>query len=213
MHFECIGLDDGLLKNISLVHLRDVSDYLKFGSKKIKDENEMMMMMETDEESNSAVKKAKNKKILYNKEFGNIYTDVFVEEVHLIYEPLQNFQNHVKSLLEQWNDHAVLMHLLKLSEKILSLPVTTPLMKMLTGLELLLRKSQEWEEVASSTVSLQQQTSQLSPLVARWRKLELQSWKQLLYSKQLQYKNESAKFWLRLYPIIMSNSSDDVFDM
>ena len=53
-------------------------------------------------------------------------------------------------------------------------------LQVLTGVELLLSKAQDWEPYAHRNVSMKPQLDQLSHLVTRWRKLELASWRRLL---------------------------------
>eukprot|EP00198_Chlamydomonas_reinhardtii_P014222 XP_001703559.1 predicted protein [Chlamydomonas reinhardtii] len=64
--------------------------------------------------------------------------------------------------------------------RVLALPLTSPLKAALTGLELLLSRAQVWEETAAQFVSLKAQLGPLAALAARWRRLELSSWKSLL---------------------------------
>jgi len=60
----------------------------------------------------------------------------------------------LKELLDQWPDNALLQQLIKICDRILSFSPQSSLIKVLTGLELLLLKSQQWEDVAASSVSL-----------------------------------------------------------
>jgi len=65
---------------------------------------------------------------------------------------------------------------------ILSFPLSSPLMKLLTGLELSLGKCQEWEANAHKGVSLSAHLEALTTLVLDWRKMELNGWKLCLNS-------------------------------
>ena len=56
----------------------------------------------------------------------------------------------------------------------------TPLMKFVTGVELLLKTCLEWEEVACRATSIKPHIDALSGLVLRWRKMELHAWPALL---------------------------------
>ena len=85
----------------------------------------------------------------------------------------------------------VLYQVKKSCEKVLSLSVREPLMKVLAGVEYILRRSQvlstlssvpscvynvsfkDWEAYAASHVSLCSQLEQLTHLILDWRKLEL----------------------------------------
>lgn len=66
----------------------------------------------------------------------------------------------------------------------MSFSLDAPLMKFLVGLELLLKTSQEWEVNAASHVSLHESLTDITKLIIRWRKLELETWPQLLERKK-----------------------------
>lgn len=55
-----------------------------------------------------------------------------------------------------------------------------PLKAALTGLELLLARSQVWQETAASHVSLTPQLERLAALALRWRRLQLSAWRSLI---------------------------------
>ena len=48
----------------------------------------------------------------------------------------------VRELLAEWSDHPTLKQVMLIIERILDFPVTAPLMKFVTGLEVVLEKSQ-----------------------------------------------------------------------
>ena len=83
-----------------------------------------------------------------------------------------------------------------------------PLGKMLTGLEVILRKSQDWEQHASQRVALGERLSLISRLVVSWRKLELQSWSNLLDVRERQYVLNCRRHWMRLYLLLVENPDD-----
>lgn len=60
------------------------------------------------------------------------------------------------------------------------LSVASPLKAALTGLELLLARAQLWEDTAGAHVSLGEVLRPAAALAARWRTLELSSWRGLL---------------------------------
>lgn len=55
-----------------------------------------------------------------------------------------------------------------------------PLKTALTGLELLLARSQVWQETAAKHVSLAPQLECLAALALRWRRLQLAAWRSLI---------------------------------
>ncbi|KAK2570712.1 Midasin [Acropora cervicornis] len=72
----------------------------------------------------------------------NIYHDSNIQEAVKVKPVLQDFSARVQELLAEWPRHPNLVQLMVVIERILSFPVTSPLMRLLTGLEVLLKKSQ-----------------------------------------------------------------------
>lgn len=64
------------------------------------------------------------------------------------------------------------------------MPLHSPLAAVLAGVELTLRKAQDWEQHAHRGVSLKEELRCLSALVVRWRAVELKSWPQLLGARE-----------------------------
>lgn len=59
----------------------------------------------------------------------------------------------------------------------LRLPLAqTPLMKALTGVELLLRACHEWDRNAHKGVAMKEGLQELTEVVLRWRRMELLCW-------------------------------------
>ena len=85
-----------------------------------------------------------------------------------------------RELLEQWPEHPALQSLQEVCERLRSFRAGTPLMKFVTGVELLLKTCLEWEEVAARHTSIKPHIDALSGLVLRWRKMELHAWPALL---------------------------------
>ncbi len=52
------------------------------------------------------------------------------------------------------------------------------------GLELALKTAQEWETNAASHVSLHVSLTDITKLIIRWRRLELETWPQMLEQKK-----------------------------
>ena len=66
------------------------------------------------------------------------------------------------------------LQLITIVERIRTFPVTSPLMKFVNGLEMVLAKAQEWEQVAAKHVSLSSHLEAITQIIIQWRKLELQ---------------------------------------
>lgn len=78
----------------------------------------------------------------------DFYKDSNVEEVKKCVPILDQVLKRIKQLLEQWPEHPTLQSIVVIIERIFSFPVTSSVFRFLTGLELLLVKMQEWEEIA-----------------------------------------------------------------
>jgi midasin len=102
----------------------------------------------------------------------NIYAELNVAEARLCVEPLANLTARVRELLTEWPEHPVLQQLVKVANRVVSFRLSSPLMQFLSGLELLLRKAQEWEINASSRVTLQAYLEPISRLVLRCNLLQ-----------------------------------------
>ncbi|CAH1798601.1 unnamed protein product [Owenia fusiformis] len=158
-------------------------------------------------ESETSLKSVKSKPY-------DIYHDSNVPEVILCQPILEEFSTAVNKLLVEWPDHPTLKQLLLVIGRILSFPITAPLMKFVTGLETLLQKAQEWEANAAKHVSLQTQLEAVTNQIIDWRKLELKSWDSCLKMVEWKTKENAAKWWLHLYNLLQSyiNSEQDHHD-
>ena len=133
----------------------------------------------------------------------NIYKDSMIEEVKHIWKPMEEFSLKILEYLQEWPENPLLIALLKIVNRIVTFPITTPLIQIVTGLEILLKKGYEWEGYASKRVSIQGKNKEknarimifkgflevFSGIILRWRRLESESWPQLLLSvdKQFEY--------------------------
>lgn len=104
------------------------------------------------------------------------------EEALLVREPLQAMETRLLQLLQEWPEHVLLTQLLQICRRITSLGVHDPLKRIMTGIELLLSRAQQWEVGAAKHVSLDKELTVLISLVGRWRKFELAGWRSLIDS-------------------------------
>ncbi|XP_070191391.1 midasin-like isoform X1 [Littorina saxatilis] len=132
----------------------------------------------------------------------NVYVDPNVEEVMRCRHVLQKFVARVTQLLQEWPDHPTLKQLLLLVERIESFPVTAPIVKFLTGMELLLEKAQLWEGNAASHVSMATQLSEVTALIVQWRKLELRCWSGALDIEVERCRRKASRWWFHLYTLV-----------
>ncbi|XP_042318311.1 midasin isoform X2 [Sceloporus undulatus] len=115
---------------------------------------------------------------------------------------LENFTKKVKALLKEWPEHPALVQVLVVMDRIRSFPLSSPLSKFLNGLEILLAKSQDWEENASHAVSLRKHLDLIIQLIFQWRKVELNCWSASLDNTMKRHTEKSLKHWFSIYQMI-----------
>jgi hypothetical protein len=115
----------------------------------------------------------------------NFYEDPYFTEIKLVYAPMIKIIHRCLVLLEDWGDHPILVDVVTYCNKILSFHCyRTPLVKVLTGLELILQKLEEYMKIASKRLnSVMDQIHTCKLLIIRFRKIQIVSWKQMMHSK------------------------------
>ncbi|XP_061171072.1 midasin-like [Saccostrea echinata] len=134
----------------------------------------------------------------------DVYHDPNLSEVINCVPILQRLMVRVRELQEEWPDHPTLIQVIQIIDRILSFPVTLPVVKFLTGLELLLEKTQEWESNAAKHVSMATQLAEVSSQILAWRKLELSCWKQCLDNVFVKQSKKASKWWFHIYQLIQA---------
>jgi MoxR-like ATPase len=128
-------------------------------------------------------------------------------EVARASRPLEMLIARISQLLSAFPGNSVLIALVRVADHCRKLPLsTTSVGKAMHGLEIILRKAQEWEQHASSHVKLGTPLLDISELVACWRKLELQSWGTLLEARGLRFAKRARKHWPRLYNVLIKST-------
>ena len=129
-------------------------------------------------------------------------------------EPLERIQNRIMKLLNAFPSNTILIVIYNVVKKLRRYELKrTSLGKMLTGLEVVLRRAQDWEQHASVHVCIDQPLTFISGIVSRWRKLELQSWPQLLDSLEKRHLRYARKSWYKLYHLIITNVGEERLDI
>lgn len=103
----------------------------------------------------------------------NFYHDPLPHEVRLIYDPIMKLMIRIKTILVDW-ESPILNDALFVCNFIITdcKPKTTPVQKMLTGLELILNKLEEWEVYASKSInSTENEMNLFKQLIIRYRKI------------------------------------------
>lgn len=125
----------------------------------------------------------------------------------MIRDALLNLKARFEAFLNEWTDHPILCQLKEIVERILSLSIETPLKKVRIGLELLLFKSQIWEDVAASSVSISSELRQISAWIRRWQAMELESWRTLLERQAYRHAQGAHKTWFYIFRLISDTES------
>ncbi|KAE9533494.1 hypothetical protein AGLY_009132 [Aphis glycines] len=147
---------------------------------------------------------ANNPKQLDTKGYYDFYRDPNLEYAKKTSEVLKNVEDHVQKLLNEWPDHPTLQTIIKVVERIMNFDWSSPTCRFLIGLELLLTKLHEWEEVAHRGVSVRELTLTLTHYIQEYRSLELSTWKDCLKTSLKKIQNDSSKWWFHLYSIFQA---------
>lgn len=131
----------------------------------------------------------------------DFYNHSNISEAKKIIPVLQNFDKIIGRCLEKWPEHTVLLRLQALALKLISLPVTSSIMKLLSGIEIILIQAEDWQKYCSKEYSLSSALSEFTTLIVSWRKLELNCWKQLLSIQEKKLAGNVSKMWLHLWLI------------
>jgi midasin len=125
----------------------------------------------------------------------NFYHDPLPQEARLVYEPLAKLIKRCDIILQEY-ESPILQDAIFLANYMLTKfsPKTAPLMKILTGLELLLNKLEEWEVYASKSLnSCTAEMTLMKQLIIRYRKIQILSWRNLLQWRKTSMMHEDYK--------------------
>lgn len=134
----------------------------------------------------------------------NFYKDRDVEQVKQCLPLCENILNRTDQLLEEWPNHPTLRSIRCIIERLYAFPITSPVSRFLTGLELLHVKLHEWEKNAHKGVSMLEHVTALTQQIITWRQLELSSWKGCLDATYEDLQSDTSKWWFFLYALVES---------
>jgi len=138
----------------------------------------------------------------------NFHRDANPEEILKADGPLEGLLIRVSQLMNVFPGNSILLSVGQIAENMRKMDVQkTSVGKMLVGLEVILRRAQDWEQHASERVSLGESLVRLSRLVAQWRKLELQCWNSLLDVRDTMNIKRAKQHFMRLYSIIIDDDA------
>jgi midasin (ATPase involved in ribosome maturation) len=136
----------------------------------------------------------------------DFYQSENVGEAKRVEPIVHRFKARVLDLIKEWPEHAILEQLVVICDRLLTFSILSPVAKFLTGVELLLQKSEDWEAYAAKHVSLKDQREELISLIVSWRQLELNCWPKLLAAQE-QYSQDAAfNWWFHLYDTVNNTS-------
>ena len=72
----------------------------------------------------------------------DIYHDPLVSEALACLPVLRTIRTRVQQLLAEWEEHPTLNEMTLLIDRLLDMPATSPIIKLVTGLEVLYQKAQ-----------------------------------------------------------------------
>ncbi|KAJ1819886.1 AAA ATPase midasin, partial [Coemansia sp. RSA 2675] len=137
----------------------------------------------------------------------NFYKDAVPSEAVLLQPLAKAIGDRVGGLLEEWPDHAVLQQISDMAQRLLAMPVTAPVAKLLAALEQLHTRAQDWEAYASRDVSIKE-LADAAKLIIRWRQRELNAWPHLLVAQELEYARRPREWWFGLYASLMGQGAE-----
>lgn len=125
-----------------------------------------------------------------------------------IYEPVKAFQNRIFDLLKLYPDNSDLQILIRISNGILKLPLSSPIEQVLIGLQLLFSKSDAWLHVRKDD-SIAEELKGITSLLIQWRKDELNNWQNMFAFEEQNIDKETCLYFPSLYTIIFSENTTD----
>jgi len=124
-------------------------------------------------------------------------------------ECLERLTLRIAQLLRAFPGNSILIAIGRVVEQIRRLDLDiTSVGKTLYGLEVILRKANEWEQHASERVKMGEPLQDISRLVAQWRRLELQSWSTLLDLRDDQCRKRAQRHFMRLILLVRDSCSE-----
>ncbi|KAJ2847132.1 AAA ATPase midasin, partial [Coemansia brasiliensis] len=146
------------------------------------------------------------------KQVYDFYQDACVEEARLVRPIAQAIAARTHQLMEEWPEHAVLQQINDMCTRLLQLPATSSVAKLLAAVELLYQRAQDWQAYASRDVSIAE-LQDVARLIVRWRQRELNSWPHLLLAQELAFARRPRQWWLGLYAALVAPESVELSEL
>ncbi|CAG8487914.1 37837_t:CDS:10, partial [Gigaspora margarita] len=136
-------------------------------------------------------------------EMYDFYKDHNIFEAKKLIPVITNLQQRIMELITIWPEHAVLHQINNICERIKGFDLNSPIAKFLTGLEILLQKTEDWETYAGRDTTLKPYQKEVIELIIKWRQLELNCWPKLLAVQDKYYELSASKWWFHLFNCII----------
>ncbi|XP_013187576.2 midasin [Amyelois transitella] len=134
----------------------------------------------------------------------DFYRSAWVSETKQCAPLLHRVKDATNQLLDQWPDFPTLKDIIVIVNRILSFPVSSPVSRLLTGLELLRDKIEEWNKNAHKGNNMIDISLAVGQQIINWRKLEMAHWKECLNNLYNRKRSEAHRYWFYLYSVINS---------
>ncbi|XP_004526504.1 midasin [Ceratitis capitata] len=132
----------------------------------------------------------------------NYYKDANLPEILGCMDLLKDIELIADSQLALYPEHASLIDIKRVIERIRTLPANAPVVRFNTGFQLLRQKLAQWNEVAHKGNHMREQEVAVAEYVQRWMKLELQCWRNCLNQTKLQIEANTHKYWFYIYQLL-----------
>ncbi|XP_077284299.1 midasin [Arctopsyche grandis] len=132
----------------------------------------------------------------------NFYQNAWVSETRKCLPILEMVKERTNKLLQEWPDFPTLNDIMTVNNRILDFPVTSPIARFLTGLELLRDKIEDWNKNATKTNTMNDLALVVAQQIVTWRKLELAGWKDSLNNSFERLQSEANKWWFHIFTLV-----------
>ncbi|XP_059060931.1 midasin [Achroia grisella] len=144
----------------------------------------------------------------------DFYRSAWVSETRQCVPLLYKVKEATNELLDQWPDFPTLKDIIVIVNRILNFPLSSPVSRLLTGLELLRDKIEEWNKNAHKGNNMIDISLAVGQQIVNWRKLEMSQWKECLNNMYDRKRSEAHKYWFYMYSVVISyldaNADDEI---
>lgn len=92
--------------------------------------------------------------------------------------------------------------MLRIIDRIRSLPITSSVVRFSTGFQLLRQKLDEWNKLAHKNNHMKDLEIEVAQHIQRWTKLELQFWRECITQSYERMEEKGCKYWFFIYNLL-----------